>query len=437
VDKLFDRQAIERAIVSAVEWFREEVLTWGTFYQVLAITLALALAFVIAPLLRNGVARLRERFDHGGWTVRAMEMIAAQALPLVWLGLQWIFLVLAEGTRWGGEFIEITVSLLAAWVVIQFASLFIRNRGAARLVRILVWSAAALNILGLLQPTIGLLDAAAVDLGGFRLSVIVILKALLLFTVLLWAAMILSQTIERRVATSEVLSPSIRVLTNQLVKIGLVTLALVASLASVGVDLTAFAVFTGALGVGIGFGLQKVVANLISGILLLVDHSIKPGDVIAVEQTYGWVNFMGARYVSVITRDGTEHLIPNETLVTTQVENWSYSDNLLRLRIPIGVSYKSDLRKAIALVIEAAAAVERVLDTPAPVCLVKGFGDSSVDLEARLWISDPRNGISNVKSEVLLQVWDRFHSGGIEIPFPQRDLHLKSTQEIPVVIPDS
>ena len=216
----------------------------------------------------------------------------------------------------------------------------------------------------------------------------------------------------------------------------MITLAVVVSLASVGVDLTAFAVFTGALGVGIGFGLQKVVANLISGILLLVDRSIKPGDVIAVEQTYGWVNFMGARYVSVITRDGTEHLIPNETLITNHVENWSYSDDLLRLRIPIGVSYKSDLRKAMALIIEAAASVERVLDQPAPVCLVTGFGDSSVDLEARLWIKDPRNGVSNVKSEILLQVWDRFQSEGIEIPFPQRDLHLKTAQDLAAAVED-
>ncbi len=431
MDKLFDYEAMETMAANAVEWFRDEVWSWGNFYQALAVALALALAFFIAPFLKTGVARLRARSDHGGWSIRAMEMIEAQSLALVWLGLQWIFLVLAEGTQWGGEIIEITVSLLAAWVVIQFASLFIRRRGTARLLRMLVWAVAALNILGLLRPTIALLDAAAVDLGGFRLSVIVVLKGLILFVGLLWAAILMSQAIKRRVATSEVLSPSIRVLTNQLVKMGLIILAVVVALASVGIDLTAFAVFTGALGVGIGFGLQRVIANLISGILLLVDRSIKPGDVIAVEQTYGWVNFMGARYVSVITPNGTEHLIPNETLVTNKVENWSYSDDLLRLSIPLGISYKSDIRKAIALVIEAVASMERVLELPAPVCLIMGFGDSSVDLEARFWIKDPRNGVSNLKSEILLQVWDRFKSGGIEIPFPQRDLHIKTDQGFP------
>jgi small-conductance mechanosensitive channel len=337
--------------------------------------------------------------------------------------------VLAEGTRWGGEIIEVTLSLLAAWLMIQFISLFIRNRGAAKLIALGVWFLAALNIVGLLEPTIILLDAAAVNLGGFRLSLVVVVKGLLLLVLLLWAARILSQAIEMRIATSEVLSPSLRVLTNQFVKLGLVTLVVVVTLASIGIDLTAFAVFTGALGVGLGFGLQKIVANLISGIMLLLDRSIKPGDVIRIGNNYGWVNFMGARYLSLITRDGTEHLIPNESLITNSVENWSYSNNLLRLKVPFGISYKSNLRRAIELVLEAAAETERVLGDPKSVCLVKGFGDSSVNLEARIWINDPRNGVGNVKSALLLGIWDKFHEHGIEFPFPQRDLHLKSGHE--------
>ena len=421
-----DPGKIEILITAAVDRINDEVLVWGTFYQLLAVAAAFLLARGLAPFLRNGAAHLRARFDNYSLTVRAIQEIETRAFLLVWLGLQWMFLVLAEGTRWGGEIIEVTVSLLAAWVVIQFISLFIRNRGAARLVALGVWFLAALNIVDLLEPTITLLDAAAVNLGGFRLSLVVVVEGLLLLALLLWAATILSQTIEKRIATSEVLSPSLRVLANQFVKIALLTLAVAVTLASVGVDLTAFAFFTGALGVGIGFGLQKIVANLVSGIMLLLDHSIKPGDVIAVGDTYGWVNFMGARYLSLITRDGTEHLIPNESLITNPVENWSYSNSLLRLRVPLGVSYKSDLRKAIELVLEAAAETERIIADPKSACLVKGFGDSSVDLEARVWIQDPRNGVSNVKSELLLNIWDKFHEHGIEIPFPQRDLHIKS-----------
>ncbi len=204
-------------------------------------------------------------------------------------------------------------------------------------------------------------------------------------------------------------------------------------MSTVGIDLTAFAVFSGAVGVGIGFGLQKVVSNLISGVILLMDKSVKPGDVITVGETYGWINTLGARYASVVTRDGTEYLIPNEDIITQQVVNWSYSNNAVRLKIPIGISYKADVRKAIALCLEAAAEVERVVDQPKSVCLLKGFGDSSVDLELRIWISDPQNGVSNVKSQVLLLVWDKFHAHDIEIPFPQRDLHIRSAEPVPVV----
>ena len=157
-----------------------------------------------------------------------------------------------------------------------------------------------------------------------------------------------------------------------------------------------------------------------------MDKSIKPGDTIGVSGTYGWIQSLGARYVSVITRDGIEHLIPNEELITTRVENWSFSNLRIRQKIPVGISYSSDVRAAIEMCIEAAAANSRVLKSPNPICLLKGFGDSSIDLEVRFWVVDPQNGLSNVKSDILLDIWDRFHANDIEIPFPQRDLHLKS-----------
>ncbi|CAN0600555.1 unnamed protein product, partial [Laminaria digitata] len=166
--------------------------------------------------------------------------------------------------------------------------------------------------------------------------------------------------------------------------------------------------FGGALGVGIGFGLQKIVSNFISGIILLMDKSIKPGDTIGVAGTYGWIQSLGARYVSVITRDGIEHLIPNEELIVTRVENWSFSGKRIRLRAPVGISYNSDPRKAMALCIEATEGIERIIEYPKPVCQLTEFGDSSVNLEIRFWIRDPQNGTGNVKTQVLLGVWDRF-----------------------------
>ena len=177
---------------------------------------------------------------------------------------------------------------------------------------------------------------------------------------------------------------------------------------------------------GIGFGLQKVVSNLISGVILLLDKSIKPGDVIEVGNSYGKIESLGARYVSVVTRDGYEYLIPNEDLITQQVINWSFSDRLVRLKIGVGVSYDSDLHKAMDLMVQSARGIDRVLDKPGPVCQLKNFGDSAVDLELRIWIGDPDKGVANVSSAIRLAIWDTLKEHGIEIPFPQRDVHIKS-----------
>jgi len=193
-----------------------------------------------------------------------------------------------------------------------------------------------------------------------------------------------------------------------------------------GIDLTSLAVFSGAVGLAVGFGLQKTLGNMIAGVLLLMDRSIKPGDVIVVGDQFGQVNRIGVRAVSVLTRDGKEHLIPNEQLMTQAVENWSYSDRKVRVHIPVGVSYACDLARAQALMLEAARDVPRVMKEPAPGIWLRGFGDSSVDHDIMVWIDDPEEGVGNVRSAVLNRVWVLFKENGIEIPFPQRDVWIKS-----------
>ena len=183
--------------------------------------------------------------------------------------------------------------------------------------------------------------------------------------------------------------------------------------------------------IGVGLGLQRLIANLLSGLTLLGSGTIRPGDVVALtdvggDKIYGRVHEITMRYISVHTRDGIEHIVPNEHFITNTVEKWSHSDDKIRLKIPFGITYDAQPREAVRLAIEAAEAVERVLDDPKPVCLLKGFGDSSVDLELRIWINDPMNGISNVKNECLLGIWDLLHEHGIGIPYPQRDLHIRS-----------
>ncbi|MCW9013161.1 MAG: mechanosensitive ion channel [Gammaproteobacteria bacterium] len=387
--------------------------------------------FVLARwLLTPQLQRMLVRFSTISGRVASFNRVIVTlnefANILVWLILQWFAIQTYSYLGHSHHLLVPVASLLSAWLLIRIASKLLKNRMAARLVASVAWTLAILNIFGWLTPTLEILDSMSLTLGAVRLSPLVVIKAGVSLWLSLWLASVLATFLDRRLEGSENITPAMRVLSVKLLHIGLITAALLITFSAVGIDLTALAVFGGALGVGLGFGLQKIFSNLVSGVILLMDRSIKPGDVISVGQTFGWINHLSARYVSVITRDGIEHLIPNEILITERVENWSFSDNLVRLRVPVGISYKSDVRLAMQLCVDAALAIPRIMRKPEPRCLLKGFGNSSVDLELRVWIDDPTNGRSNVLSEILLGVWDRFHEQGIEIPFPQRDLHLRS-----------
>ncbi len=319
--------------------------------------------------------------------------------------------------------IGVAASLTAAWVVIALAAGFIRNPFVYRLVAVFFWTVAALNILGLIRPVRDALDSFAVVIGGLRVSPLLVIKATVLLLLTLWAANATSDFLERRVRGVADLTPSIQVLIGKLIRLLLITFAILVVLSSVGIDFSALAFFSGAIGVGLGFGLQKIVSNLVSGIILLADKSIKPGDVITVGDSFGWVGSMGARYTSVVTRDGREYLIPNEDFVTQRVINWSYSNDEVRLDVEFGVAYASDPHKVIALALEAVRSIPRLLEKPPPVCYLKAFGNSSLDFVLRFWIRDPIDGLTNVRGAVMLALWDVLKREGVEIPFPQRDLN--------------
>ena len=247
--------------------------------------------------------------------------------------------------------------LATAWVVIALVASLIRNPFINRLVSVTAWTIAALSILGLLDDTVTALDARAIVIGGLRVTPLLILKTTVLLAVALWAATATSNFLDRRVQHVSGLTPSIQVLLAKLIRIGVMTVAIVIVLSAVGIDLSVLAVFTGAIGVGLGFGLQKIVANFVSGIILLADKSIKPGDVITVGDHFGWVANMGARYTSVDLKDGRELLVPNEDLVTQRVINWTYSSDLMRLEVKFTTTYDSDLHKTRAAAIAAAQSV--------------------------------------------------------------------------------
>ena len=348
--------------------------------------------------------------------------------PLTWLVFLSLLLGLYVAIQQDTWLLEVATSLLVAWVVVRLVSRAIRNPMLSRITAVIAYGMAVLSIWDLLGPTIEILNSPnfTLTLGEFSLSVYQVLATALLLAVLLSLAAFASRLMERQLQDADWVTPAGRVLLNKTLRIALFVFAILITIGSVGIDLTALAVIGGAVGFGIGFGLQKVFSNLISGLILLMDKSIKPGDVITVENTYGWVNKLGARYVSIITRDGIEHLIPNETLITEPVSNWTHSDANTRLRVPLGVHYDTDLELATRLGREAAASQPRVLGNPAPRCLVKVFGESAIELEIRFWIQDANSGVSNIKSAVMLEVWRLFREHGIQIPYPQRDLHIKS-----------
>jgi small-conductance mechanosensitive channel len=251
-------------------------------------------------------------------------------------------------------------------------------------------------------------------------------RAVLLSLLLYWLARKLLLIWHCWLTLGSALSPAVKILLSKLASILVYVAAVALVLHYIGLDLTVITLFSGAVGLGLGFGLQKIFANLVSGFIILADKSIKPGDVIQMGERYGWINFLGSRYVSVVSRNGTEHLIPNENLITNEVINWSYSNNLVRLNLPVGVSYESDLEKARDLMLEVANATKRVLVDPKPSCLLSGFGDSAINLELRVWINDPQNGLGRVKSDLHWGIWKAFKEHGIELPYPQREVHLKT-----------
>jgi small-conductance mechanosensitive channel len=407
-------------------WLLTNVLVLDNAVQAAIIGLTLLLATLLARRLRPWLARYREHRHVG----RAVAIADYLATPVVWLTLLWLAMtVLGLSDRPNG-LIRTAVTLLAAWIAIHLASQFVRHPAWAKVIAWAAWSLAALIILDFLEPMIAVLDAAAIPLGpGSEISLWDILRSTIAIAVLLSIALYLTSLIEARIRTSQTLSPTVQVLFTKSLKLVLISLAVIVAITSVGIDLTALAVVGGLLGVGIGFGLQKIVSNLISGVILLIDKSIKPGDIISVSGTYGWVTALGGRYVSVVTRDGVEHLIPNETLISEPVENWTHTQRRTRLKLDLFVHHDSDLKAVIALCEEAARATERVLPEPAPKCLFIEFGESSLKLQLRFWIGDAQNGVQNVKSDVLLEIWQRFKQQGIRVPYPQRDLHVRSSVE--------
>ncbi|MES2175188.1 MAG: mechanosensitive ion channel domain-containing protein [Pseudomonadota bacterium] len=375
---------------------------------------AWAIGRTMAPQLRQ---RLPPLSDILAGHVRAIlrHGVAALLLPLAFV----LFPVgtiahLVVGTVLGAAVALLAIHILRGLAIPRWAV-----APLALILFILIVSGSG----GGIAPVGDMLDRVGVDLGKRRITLLGLLSIAATCVALFAAVRLANRLIGRSIQKTEGFDPTQKLLAQKLATIAVVVAAFFVGVDMLAIDLTAFAVFSGAFGLAIGFGLQKTVGNLIAGIILLMDRSIKPGDVIVVGDSFGWVNKIGVRAVSVITREGKEHLIPNENLMTQEVENWSYSDRNVRVRIPVGIAYDSDLQLAQQLMLQAALESPRVLRNPQPNVWLTAFGDSRVDHEILVWISDPEGGVGNVKSDVLGRVWQLFRDNDIAIPYPQRVVH--------------
>jgi small-conductance mechanosensitive channel len=408
--------------------YAQSMLQPSRFMQVLLLLGLFLVAWAVAALIAP-------RFD--AW-IRAQEGMAKGRLRLLALlrnrlrGL--IFVLLAWAAVAAIQFytpfpsrrylVVLWATIATAWVLIGLVSRLIRNPLMRRVVRWLAWIYVTLLYLGFLQAASDVLDTLSLSFGDFRISALGVLKAVIVTGALFTVARVVTQGAERRIAANRDIAPSFGVLAVKVLQVVLYGAAFFLGLKAVGFDLTGLAVLSGAIGVGLGFGLQKVVSNLVSGVIILLDKSVKPGDVISLGETFGWIQSLGARYVSVVTRDGREYLIPNEDLITGQVVNWSHSNDFVRIDLEFGASYQDDPHKVRRVAIAAAGSVDRVLQTRSAVCHITSFGDSSINYVLRFWILDPREGLTNVRGTVFLALWDAFQAEGISIPFPQREVRI-------------
>jgi small-conductance mechanosensitive channel len=429
----FNHASVTQLVSQAREYVSLHMLGWAMVGQIVVVSGVLFLANRATQDIEAWFARLKEH------CILAPELCADLPLLMVCKRVVnsflafifiWITYLIAQQFGWARDAIYTAGVILLALTLTHLLSGPMKNRFWAGILAGAIWLWAALYIFHLIDPWLNFLSQIAFKIGRVRISMLQLTRSFLLFLALYWLSRNLSIIWKFWLRAGSGLTSAVQILFSRLGTILLFSASVILVLHYLGLDFSAFALFGGALGLGLGFGLQKVFANLLSGFILLADKSIKPGDVIQMGDKYGWINFLGTRYISVITRNGTEHLIPHEKLITEEVINWSYTQNLVRLKVPVGVGYTADLEKARDLMLETAAATRRILKDPKPTCLLISFGDNAVILELRVWINDPQNGIAPVKSDLQWGIWKRFQGHGIEMPYPQQDVHVKSIPEL-------
>ncbi|MAC88917.1 MULTISPECIES: mechanosensitive ion channel family protein [Maricaulis] len=432
LDELLPMEVLEGRAREAWDWLLASLLNLDVAIQMGLVLAAFVPALIFGPRLRHVVEGLAGARIKTGLARRLLTAAISLATPLALVAVLAIIRIVLGAIDQPFALIDAAMSLMTAWLVIRAVTLIIRSRFWSKVAFYVAWPVAALDVFGLLDDVVMQLQALAIPLGETEdgepvdLSLFDVLRTLIYFGVLFWLASLAGRTVNAQLQRADEISPALRALIAKILGFALPVIALLIALQLTGFNLATLAIFSGAVGIGVGLGLQKTVANFAAGFTLLADKSIKPGDALEVDGQFGWVTGMESRYVSLRTRDGTEHLIPNEHFIANGVINWSKSDKVVRQHAPFGVSYDTlDLERVQAIAIEAAKTVPRVVSDKEPVCNLMDFGDSSVNFDLRFWISDPENGLANVRSDVNVAVWKAFHEHGVEFPYPQIDIHVR------------
>jgi small-conductance mechanosensitive channel len=414
-----------------LEAFATQAATAQGMAQLALILAGMGLGWLAGGALRRSVAaKPRWKFGAGGFD--------RVAFPLASLAIIWGARVLLR-KAFATPFVDFAIALLVAFAVIRFAVYVLRHilpegalrRSSERAVTFVMLAGVAMHLTGILPDVRDALDAIEFPVGPQRISLLLILQGLVSVAVTLAITLWVARLVESRVLAAERVELSTRVVIAKLVRASAFLVAVLVALPVVGIDITALSVFGGALGVGLGFGLQKIASNYVSGFIILLDRSIRIGDLVTVDGRHGVVKATYSRYTVIRSLDGTESIIPNETLITQSVTNHSYTDRKVLLRIPVGVGYGSDVDRVFELLLAAAGRQPRVLADPAPAAWIAALGDNGIEMELGVWIADPDQGQLGLRGAILKDVLEAFRAEGIEIPFPQRDVRLVGAAAVP------
>jgi small-conductance mechanosensitive channel len=397
------------------------------YWQIAVIALSLALAWIINKLISRGtvMSHAPENWQLGLGGVKRV-LFPLTSLVFVYLGK----LVLQHWQH--TSLLTLASTLLIAMALIRLAVYALRYifspsawlKTTENAISSVVWVLVALHLVGFLPEVMTTLDEISFKMGKTRVSVLLILQAMVTVAVTVVVALWISRLLENRVMRTQRINMNMRVVLTKLLRVVLTLVGVLAALSAIGFDITLLSVFGGALGVGLGFGLQKIASNYVSGFIILLDESVHLGDVMTIDGHYGVVNQIRSRYLVLRKMDGTEVVIPNETLIGSAVINHSFSDRKARVTMPLQISYESNLELAMAIMREVAMHYPRVLQDPPPETQLLGFGESGIDLQLNLWIPDPEEGSGSLKSAIYIEIWNRFRAQGIEIPYPQRDIRI-------------